>query len=270
VVGWCRVTPNNGAPQYILNEEDVIHIPSLGFDGLRSPSPITWAARQNIGIALAAERYNADFFTNGATSDIALKVANKKLTPDQADVLRASYMARNTLSGGKNYHVPIVLSGGIEVEKLSITPEDAALIATRNMSVEEIARFLDTPPDMIGHPVGSQIPSNIEQKAINFVKFTMLPRFNRVQQEFNRKIWPVDPKFFIEFNTAGLERGDIKTRYEAYRIALGRAGEKPWLTVNDIRKWENLEEGQDDICNSFEPVQKTVQRNIQPEDNNEE
>jgi hypothetical protein len=43
-------------------------------------------------------------------------------------------------------------------------------------------------------------------------------------------------KYFIEFNVAGLIRGDLKTRYEAY--ALGR--QWGWLCVNDIRRLENL------------------------------
>lgn len=237
---YYRITPSNGQKQYVLDPADMIHVPSVGFDGLRSPSPITWAARQNIGIALAAEEYSAKFFSNGATSDIALKVTNSKLTPEQAEVLRTSYMARNSASGGKNYHVPIVLSGGIEVENLSINPEDAALITTRQFTVEEICRALSVPPDMVGHAGGSQIANNIDQKSINFIKYTMLDRLNSVQQEFNRKVWPSDPALFLEFNTAGLERGDIKSRYEAYRIGVGRAGERPFLSVNDIRALENL------------------------------
>lgn len=259
---YYRITPGNGRAQYVLDPADMIHVPSVGFDGLRSPSPITWAARQNIGIALAAEEYSAKFFSNGATSDIALKVTNAKLTAEQAEVLRTSYMARNSASGGKNYHVPIVLSGGIEVENLSINPEDAALITTRQFTVEEICRALSVPPDMVGHAVGSQIANNIEQKSINFIKYTMLDRLNSVQQEFNRKVWPFDPALFLEFNTAGLERGDIKSRYEAYRIGVGRAGEKPFFSVNDIRALENLPPvpGGD----SMEPVGKAQPDQLSP------
>ena len=44
---------------------------------------------------------------------------------------------------------------------------------------------------------------------------------------------------FVQFDTTDLERGDIKTRYEAYRIALGRAGEPGWMTPNEIRLFEN-------------------------------
>lgn len=43
-------------------------------------------------------------------------------------------------------------------------------------------------------------------------------------------------KYFIEFNFSGLIRGDIKTRYDAYAIAR----QWGWLSLNDIRRLENL------------------------------
>ncbi|MBP1064866.1 hypothetical protein JOE51_006333 [Bradyrhizobium japonicum] len=41
---------------------------------------------------------------------------------------------------------------------------------------------------------------------------------------------------FVEFNFAGLLRGDLKTRYAAY--LMGRQGE--WLSANDILRFENM------------------------------
>ena len=61
----------------------------------------------------------------------------------------------------------------------------------------------------------------------------------KIEQEINRKCFRT-AKLFAEFNTAGLERGDIKTRFEAYRIALGRAGEQAWMGEDEIRNLENL------------------------------
>lgn len=249
---FYRITPQTSLSQaskaqYILDPADIIHVPSLGFNGLTSVSPITWAARQSIGIALAAEEYSAKFFKNGAASDVAIKSA-KSLTSDQAESIRTSYAARN--AGKNNYHTPMVLSGGLEIEKLSINPEDAALISTREFSVEEICRVFRVPPHMVGHTSKTTSwGTGIEQQSIGFVKYTLLPLITAIQQEFNRKLWPIRQKYFIEFNTASLERGDIKTRYEAYRIMLGRAGERPVLSVNDVRRLENYEpiEGGDDM-----------------------
>jgi HK97 family phage portal protein len=246
-----RITPNASLPnerakQYILEPADIIHITGHGFNGLRSISPITWAARQNIGIALAAEEYSAKFFSNGATSDIALKTPGK-LTSDQADVLRASYAARST--GSDNYHSPIILSGGLEVEVLSINPQDAALIATREFTVEEICRTFLVPPHMVGHTTkDTSRGSGLETKGLEFVKYTLLQIMDEMQQQFTRKCWPVGSEYYIEFDTGFLEKADMKTRYEAHRIALGRAGERPFISVNEVRDKENYlpsEDGDD-------------------------
>ena len=43
-------------------------------------------------------------------------------------------------------------------------------------------------------------------------------------------------QYFIEFNVSGLIRGDLKTRYESYAMAR----QWGWLSVNDIRRMENL------------------------------
>lgn len=229
-----RVTPVEGGSQYVLDSADVIHTPTLGFNGLRSISPISWAAKQNIGIALAAEEYSAKFFKNGATSQIALKT-DKKLEKDQIDLLRASYLAKQ--AGNANYHMPVILTNGLSVETLSINPEDAALISTRQFTVEEICRVLwRVPPILVGHSGSTTVwGTGVEHLSLGFVKYSLRPILTAIQQELNRKLWPVDERYFVRFDTSELERGDLKSQFEALRVALGRAGERPWLSVNDVR-----------------------------------
>ncbi|WP_338761135.1 hypothetical protein [Massilia sp. METH4] len=38
-----RITPGN-APSFVLDRDDIIHLPSLGFDGLVSPSTLTYVS----------------------------------------------------------------------------------------------------------------------------------------------------------------------------------------------------------------------------------
>lgn len=253
-----RITPVDGGSQYVLDSSDVVHIPTLGFNGLRSISPISWAAKQNIGIALAAEEYSAKFFRNGATNQIALK-SDKKLDKEQVDTLRASFIAK--YSGSGNYHMPIILTNGLALETLSINPEDAALISTRQFTVEEICRVLwRVPPILVGHSGNTTVwGTGVEHLSLGFVKFSLRPLLTAIQQELNRKLWPVDPRYFIRFDTSELEQGDLKSRYEALRIAAGRAGERPWFSQNDIRRIL----GESPILggDSYEPVTKATDSN---------
>lgn len=230
-----RITPADGSAQYVLDPADIVHIPTLGYNGLRSVSPIAWAAKQNIGIALAAEEYSGKFFKNGATHQVALK-SEKGLNEDQINLLRTQYMLKQ--AGAGNFHMPLILTNGLSVEELSINPEDAALISTRQFTVEEICRvFWRVPPILVGHSSNTTMwGSGVEHLSLGFVKYSLRPVLTAIQQELNRKLWPVDPRFFVKYDTRELERGDLKSFYESLRIGMGRAGERPWLSQNDVRR----------------------------------
>lgn len=230
-----RVQPADG-PAYVLQPEDVIHLSSLGFDGLRSPSLITYAAREAIGTALAGQKYTGKFFSSGGNFDYALKT-DSKLKPAQLDMLKASLLARLS-SGGRG---PLILDGGLEPAQLSVNSKDAEILATRLFTVEDICRFFGVPPHMVGHTdKTTSWGSGIESQGIGFVRYTLQRHTTPMAQELNRKLWPVRERYFVEHITAALERGDLKSRYEAYRIALGRAGEEPWIDSAEIRRLENM------------------------------
>lgn len=223
---------------YVLDAADMLHLPGLGFDGLRSCSPILHAARQAIGTALAASDYSGSFFSNGAKPDFALKIPGK-LAKDQADILRASWL--NTHGGASKSHMPAILSGGMEIEQLTMSNEDSQLLATRSFQIEEIARIFGVPPHMIGQTDKvTSWGSGVENMGRGFVKFTLQRHLVKIEQELNRKLWPTREKYFVEFNVAGLERGDLKSENEALRVALGRAGEPGWMTQNEVRRIKNM------------------------------
>lgn len=231
-----RITPADGGPQYTLDSADVVHIPSLGFDGLRSPSPITFAGREAIGAAISAQDYSSRFFAGGANIDYALK-APGRLNDKQLQELKVSLLAR-AQNGGRG---PLILSGGLEPAQLSINSKDAEILATRLFSVEEISRILGVPPHMIGHTdKQSSFGTGIEQQGIAFVRYTLQRHLTPIKQELNRKLWPVREALFLEHVIEALERADLKTRYEAYRIAMGRAGELPFMGADEIRRKENM------------------------------
>ncbi len=222
----------------VLDSADILHLPSLGFDGVSSPSPITHYARETIGTMVAAERYSGNFFSGGANFDYALKTASK-LDKTQTEALLISLNARSHTPAGNR--APLILTGGLEPANLSVNPKDAEVLSTRLFGVEEICRMYGVPPHMIGHTdKTTSWGSGIEQQSIGFVRYTLQRHLNAIAQEINRKLWPIRQRYFVEHVTNALERGDLKSRYEAYRIALGRAGEQSWIAADEIRRLENM------------------------------
>jgi HK97 family phage portal protein len=232
-----RVVAESGAVR-VLDSADVLHVPGLGFDGLRSVSPITYAGRQAIGTAMAAEEYSGKFFSNGARPDVVLET-DSRLDKEQVEILRTTWANRH--SGSGNAHLPAVLTGGLKIDQLSLSAEDAQLLATRGFQIEEVCRIFGVPPHMVGHTdKTTSWGSGVENMGRGFAKFTLSRHLVKIEQEINRKFWPSRERYFVEFNVAGLERGDLKSENEALRVSLGRAGEPGWMTVNEVRRIKNL------------------------------
>ncbi len=143
--------------------------------------------------------------------------------------------------GTANRMKPAVLTGGLDIAELAMSNEDASLIATRQFQVEDICRIYGVPPFMVGHTdKTTSWGAGVENMGRGFLKFTLQRHLVKIEQELNRKLWPVRDTYFCEFNVTGLERGDTKTRNDSYRVALGRAGEPGWMTINEVRRSENL------------------------------
>lgn len=223
---------------HTVTQDDMLHIPGIGFDGRRGMSRLRYAGKTSIGIALAADEYQARFFTNGARPDFALTM-DGKLDPEQVKILRDTWMQR--YGGPRNAHLPAVLTGGLKVEPLNMTAEDAQLIATRQFQVIDIARIFGVPPHMIGESEKtSSWGSGVEAMSINFVKYTLQRHLTKIEQEINRKLFPRTTRWFAEFSVDGLQRGDSAARSTFYKNALGGAGSPGYMTPNEIRRMENL------------------------------
>lgn len=239
-----RITPDtrfdrSGAAPYTLDPADMLHFTGAGFDGLRSVSPITYAARQAIGTAMAAEEFSGRFFATGARPDIVLE-SDAKIDSEQVKLLRTTWTQR--YGGSENAAAgPVVLSGGLKMKQLSLSAEDSQLIATRGFQIEDITRFFGVPPHMIGHTdKNTSWGAGVENMGRGFVKFALRRRLNGIEQELNRKLWPSRARYFTRFNVSDLERGDLKSENEALRIAIGRAGEPGWMTPDEVRLIKHL------------------------------
>lgn len=219
------------------DQDDILHIPGFGFDGTRGMSVIRHAAREAIGLALAAEAFSSRFFASGAHPDVALKVPGK-MTQEQIDNLRRIWASK--YGGAHNASLPIVLTEGTDLKEVTLSAQDSQLIEARRFQVADIARAFGVPPHMVGETDKSTSwGSGIEQQGIGFVQYTLAPHLNRIEQEINRKCFRTE-RLFVEFNVEGLLRGDSKARAEYYTRALGGTQNPAWMTPNEIRRLENL------------------------------
>lgn len=173
--------PNfNDKGTVLLKQEDILHVPGLGFDGLIGYSPIAMA-KNAIGMTLATENYGASFFKNGANPGI-LKDPKR---------VRDSWNA--VYNGVTNAHKVAVLEEGMKYTQVGIPPEEAQFLQTRKFQINEIARLYRIPPHMVGDLEKSSF-SNIEQQSLEFVKYTLDPWVVRLEQAFKRSLFLPEEK----------------------------------------------------------------------------
>lgn len=217
--------------QVPLKKEEVLHIPGLGFDGLVGYSPIAMA-RNAVGMTMACEEYGASFFANGASPSGVLEHPGVLKDPSK---VRDSWNA--VYRGSNNAHKVAVLEEGMKYQQIGIPPEEAQFLETRKFQLDEIARLYRIPPHMIGDLDKSSF-NNIEQRSMEFVKYTLDPWVVRWEQAMQRSLLLPEEKkrYFLRFNVNGLMRGDYESRMTGYSI--GR--QNGWLSANDIREMEDM------------------------------
>mgnify|MGYP000639576811 FL=1 len=216
-----------------FDDTEMIHILGLSFDGIIGKSVIE-AARESIGLGLAADQFGGSFFGNGANVS-AILTHPGRLSDEAYKRLMASWARR--YSGMDNSHKTAILEEGMNLQKVSISPQESQFLETRKFGVEDIARFFRIPLAYLGSLENSSTRANIEEQGIQFQRNTVLPWVKRWEAEFNRKLFPGQEDYFIRMNMDGLLRGDISSRYSSYAVAR----QWGWLSVNDIRKHESLE-----------------------------
>lgn len=231
---------NDGVSQYGRDQDDILHFPGYGFNGVTGESVIAYAARQAIGTALAADNFSGEFFANGAVPSVVIQYPQGVApTKEQQEFLRQQIDERHTGTG--NRHRPLLLVNGGTLNPVTMTAEDAQILETRRFAVIDIARAYGVPPHMIGETsAATSWGSGIEQMSIGYVRFNLNPHLNRIVQEVNRKFWPRSLKYFVDYNRDGLLAGDSKTESEVLGKALGGPGAQGWMTINEVRRLKNL------------------------------
>lgn len=221
-------------------EDELFRLPGLSLDGFNTVSVITYN-RESLGLSLAAENFAAKLFRNYSRPTGFLKHPGH-LSPEAQQRLLADAESKTS---GDNLHKWGVLEEGMEFQPVSFTPEDSQMLQTREFQAEDVCRWFRIPPHMVGLTSKSTSwGSGIQELSQGFVTYSLMPWLVRWQQVISRDLIVAADKYFVEFLTEALLRGDISKRYSAYSI--GRNG--GWLSTNEIRKAENMNpiEGGDD------------------------
>lgn len=237
--GRCRAgRASDGSKVYQLDggerawtDEDILHIPGFGYDGVCGVAPIR-LARQGLSLAMAAEQFGAKFFGSGSLMSGILQT-EQRLDQPQADRLKAAWQAK--VGGIGRAHEAVVLDGGTKFQQMSIPPGDAQFIESRGFQITEVARMFGIPPHMLMQTEKSTSwGTGIEQQGIGFVTYTLRPWLNRVEQRVTKMLRP--GSVYARYTVEGLLAGDSAAQSEWFKSMNGIGV----LSVNEIRALKEL------------------------------
>jgi HK97 family phage portal protein len=219
----------NGKP---VRTDDVFHVRNLSVpESLVGLNPIEYL-RNILGLARASDMYGAAFFQNSAYPGGYITVEDE-LDPDETAAMAKEWLQMH--QGIGHAALPAVLTGGAEFKPITITPEDAQFLESRQYGASVISgQIFRVPPHMIG--IVDRTTSwgtGIEQQEMGFVRNTLLAYLIKGERALTR-LHP--PGQFVKFDLTERLRGDKLQRFTAYN--LGRLG--GWLNADEIRAEEDL------------------------------
>lgn len=210
-----------------IPRERIVHIPWFVEPGkVEGLSPVKAFARA-IGVGLNAQEYGASWFQNGGVPPATFKNVNKTVSTEQSEEITARLVA--SLRTGR----PLTYGADWEFNAIEISPEESQFIQTMKMNATQIAAIFGIPPEWIGGETGGSLTYNSpEQNSLHVYTTVLLPWLTLIEDHLSALL---PERQFVKFNPDGILRGDLKTRYDAHKVAID-AG---FLTVDEVREMEN-------------------------------
>ena len=201
--------------------------PFLRAGELLADSPVE-LAMESIGAGLAAEKFGAQFFGDGAHPSSVIKSSDPELDREQAQAIKDSIVA--SWQGRE----PAVLGSGLEYQPIEINPNDSQFIDLMRFEIEQACRFFGVPPSMVYAAVSGQAVTyaNVGQNDIQFLKHSLRSWVDDIEDMWSSLL--PGPQV-VQLKPEGLLRMSAKERHDLYSRRLS----DETMTVNEVRLLED-------------------------------
>jgi len=218
-----------------FSQEQILHFRGQSLDGLDGFGTINVGC-EVIGAGLGQQDYSARYWDNDSKPGGTLEHP-AKLSQEAYVRLKESFQEAQVR---ENRHKVAILEEGVKYNAIAITNKDSQFLETLQARRSEICSLFRVPPHKICDLTRATF-SNIESQNIEFATDSIRPRCVRFEKRLNVDL--IEPlngalgdDYFAEFLMDALLRGDLKSRYEAYSVAIDHG----WMSPNDARRNENM------------------------------
>lgn len=221
------VTLPDGARER-LTRADIWHVSGFSRDGLVGLDRIQFM-KDAIASGVATSEFAARFWENNAQPATVL-AAKGKVAPEDKEKYRADW--KRLFRGPQKAGEVAVTDQDMDVKFLQVDNKASQYVESRTFSVLEVARAFGVPPHLL-FELSRATFSNIDQQSLEFIIYCMGPHYARVAAAATHHF--AEEGHFFEFLPEALLKGDIKSRFEAYGIAIDKGIYNP----DEVRSMEN-------------------------------
>jgi HK97 family phage portal protein len=223
----------------VFDQADVFHVKGPCAPGALRGLGVLETQLAALTLASDLESQASSITLNGVPTGI-LKSSNPEEDPGDLATAKAAWIE------SQRTRTIAALGPNVDFKPLAWNPEEMQLIEARKFSLTQLELMFGLPVGWLGGASPSRTYSNVEQDAVNLVKFSVLAGMvMRTESVFTIKTLPRGQS--AKANLDAVLRSDTMNRYKAHQLATGN---KAWKTVNEVRGTENLEpiEGGDELA----------------------
>lgn len=243
---------------------NIIHFKMLANDGIEGRSLMSFASN-TVKLNASAEKAATDFFGGGMTVKGILSTESPRLTKEQRESIRSAW-SESQLGNGNGM---AVLESGMKYQQISSNSKDGELLESRLYNVQEVARFFNMSPVLLGDLSKSSY-NTLEQSQLQFILNTLSPYVTMIEEELNNKL--ILPQHKYKYYIDVQEEDIVKSDKQSQVIYLTTLCEKGILTVNEVRIELGYSpvEGGDELKALYTNVQQNTVSNQNQDKNTEE
>ena len=181
-----------------------------------------------VDLAIRCQDFGRDWFAKGAIPS-AIIYADEVMNSEQADDLLSK------LIGRWRRRQPGILGSGLKYEQVSVKANESQFLETATRVAADVAISFNMPPEKIGAAVAGQsiTYANRDQAQQQYLIDSINPDLVVVQEVIGQHM---RPDTYARWNTSAFLRSDLKTRYEAARIAIASG----FMHPDEVRALEEL------------------------------
>ena len=236
------IDPNTGTTGLGTERRTVLAVNMIafhgpGFDGIKSPSPVVYAAKTTLENMQQAAAHQNSQLKNGVNTSNVLTTAIELQTIGAETLKEIQKSISEQLTGARNAGKVAVLPPGIEPAGMDgMSAVDMQLIELLKWSVEDIARVFNVPPARLGHYHEGFRVSTFQHQAADWERYTIYPLALALDAQLNRKLLSVIDRqqdLRIKNRTDMISAGSLAEQIDAADHAVTRGG---LLTINEGRE----------------------------------